>query len=989
MRFRKPFSVVLAVIFQHICFPWTTLVHCQSLHLEQGWTAEERERFYFTAQGSQLIPFEWFLALEQIDNNRLFRDTENIRRYGFLSAPPSRLNPDGLPVGFVRDGVNTAANEVDGLEAVQQEVVAAATRFEVKRAYLGAEFDEKLYPNKQQAWFGLTCAACHTHELELNGKVVRIDGGSSQADVESFLRDLGLALQATVKDADKLKRFANSVGETDSDPVEFKSKVGQIADAVTRLVERNKAKQPYGFARLDAFGAILNAVCETALNIPANHQESNAPVSYPSLWNTPQMSYVQWNASAANAEGRNVGEVLGVFGTYSLESGEKQFDSTVRLRNLIMLEHELIAKLRAPDWPEDLFGRLDAEKVKQGEGLFTKNCVSCHSVRNIEGSFALNSAGKIPVRSNTLPEIKTDPQFLLNLRPTILVETGGLAGLFGGQAKVTRPMMLAGAVKGIITNRAKAEKVDLTQLQVGLQDPPHPAGVGTGYISRPLEGIWASAPYFHNGSVPNLYETLLPSAKRSKTFWVGTRDFDPFKVGFVTTKSSIGSEFLVVDENGTPIVGNSNAGHEGHGADENEGFTETFENGAWREFTEEERYALVEYMKSLSSHAVAEDSADPGLNIGAPASVNASSSPSAFELVPDGEEEQIENIVNLTVKRMQMQYTENARMLRGVHPKDHGCVTATFEVNSDLPSEYAIGIFQPGAKYDAFIRFSNADTEVGADSRSPQPGQVRHGSRGMAVKLLGVQGDSLLPLHGALTQDLVMINQPAFAFANVEDYELLSKVLLEHFGEPNPAQHFFAQRLTSGTPEQKLRAQRTGLIVKRITATEVNGDIGAFFPPPASPVDNPYFSAAAFGFGPDRVMKFRARPVAPSSDAPMVDEPNYLRTALIERLKDEDVVFEFEIQVRSPNEVNIAADIENASTEWNDSYVTVAKITIPSQEFDSPEQKEKCERLFFTPWHGIKEHVPLGGINRLRKEVYLESARHRNLPKEPAGLLQQ
>ena len=207
--------------------------------------------------------------------------------------------------------------------------------------------------------------------------------------------------------------------------------------------------------------------------------------------------------------------------------------------------------------------------------------------------------------------------------------------------------------------------------------------------------------------------------------------------------------------------------------------------------------------------------------------------------------------------------------------------------------------------------------------------------------------------------------------------------MVEHFGELNPAQHFFNQRFTSGTPEQKLRAQRTGLIAKRIAATKVDGDVGAFFPPPASPVDNPYFSAAAFAFGDDRVFRFKASPTAPSPDAPKVDDPNYLRAALIERLNNKEVIFDFAIQVRSRNEVDVAVDIENASTEWNDDYVSVAKLTIPIQDFDSPEHREKCEKLFFTPWHGINAHRPLGGINRLRKEVYLGSARHRNLPKEP------
>ena len=165
------------------------------------------------------------------------------------------------------------------------------------------------------------------------------------------MSELGRALEATFRDEAKLERFAIRVGRQKYDLREFRKEVRQISDAVNNLVLRNKADHPYGHARLDAFGSILNAVCETALGEPENHRSSNAPVSYPSLWNTPDYSYVQWNASAASAEARNVGEVLGVFGTYTLDPGPTQFDSTVRLRNLVHLEHDLISKLESPDWP--------------------------------------------------------------------------------------------------------------------------------------------------------------------------------------------------------------------------------------------------------------------------------------------------------------------------------------------------------------------------------------------------------------------------------------------------------------------------------------------------------------------------------------------------------------------------------------------------------------------------------------------------------------
>ncbi len=48
-----------------------------------------------------------------------------------------------------------------------------------------------------------------------------------------------------------------------------------------------------------------------------------------------------------------------------------------------------------------------------------------------------------------------------------------------------------------------------------------------GYKPRPLEGVWATPPYLHNGSVPSLYQMLLPPERRDKKFFVGRREFDP------------------------------------------------------------------------------------------------------------------------------------------------------------------------------------------------------------------------------------------------------------------------------------------------------------------------------------------------------------------------------------------------------------------------------------------------------------------------------
>ena len=88
------------------------------VYLEQNWSPGQSLQFYFTAQGSQIIPYDWFLALEQADSTTLFRDNQNILKYRYLAQNPGPMNPDGLPVGFVAEqgaGPELAGDDVRGL----------------------------------------------------------------------------------------------------------------------------------------------------------------------------------------------------------------------------------------------------------------------------------------------------------------------------------------------------------------------------------------------------------------------------------------------------------------------------------------------------------------------------------------------------------------------------------------------------------------------------------------------------------------------------------------------------------------------------------------------------------------------------------------------------------------------------------------------------------------------------------------------------------
>ena len=105
------------------------------------------------------------------------------------------------------------------------------------------------------------------------------------------------------------------------------------------------------------------------------------------------------------------------------------------------------------------------------------------------------------------------------------------------------------------------------------------------YKARPLDGIWATPPYLHNGSVPTLYDLLLPARQRPATFWTGSRQYDPSKAGFVNRRTGAAQDFLfrARDGRGNPVRGNGNQGHE-YGVDA---------------LGHADRMALVEYLKSL------------------------------------------------------------------------------------------------------------------------------------------------------------------------------------------------------------------------------------------------------------------------------------------------------------------------------------------------------------------------------------------------------
>jgi catalase len=137
------------------------------------------------------------------------------------------------------------------------------------------------------------------------------------------------------------------------------------------------------------------------------------------------------------------------------------------------------------------------------------------------------------------------------------------------------------------------------------------------------------------------------------------------------------------------------------------------------------------------------------------------------ESVPLGDEEAVARILELTRQQFQLDYANVRPTLRGAHPKSHGCVRAEFVVSSDVPADLRYGIFTEPRTYPAWIRFSSS-------SARPQP-DSRRDAHGMSIKVMGVDGEKILPgEREATTQDFIVVNSPVFFCRDAADYVVLA-----------------------------------------------------------------------------------------------------------------------------------------------------------------------------------------------------------------------
>ncbi len=534
-------------------------------YLPNGWSAAERAEYYHLPEGSELMPYTLLANLISVRTGKPF--FQSMDRFGFVSDVPGPNNPHGLPVGLtVARSRNASAR---GIEMA-----------------------------------GFSCAACHVGEITYRGKRLRIDGAPALINLQGYQVEFKDSLDAALKDPRKLLALViamekerntpetpsvaaasgylndpsiQSAGDTAEKPTadpNFHSVPSSTADALDQastprqsFPERLKADIAFlkarleyinhgkllvdgtepGPGRVDAFGAARN------LLFPKYAMKMQSPVSFPFLWDVPDttqqrageaMRWIHYDGNTNSILERNIGQALGMGAVFDPQT----YESTLRIGNLHRLE-VLTHKLQPPRWPADVFGAIDDAKAKAGAQIFQDRCQGCHQDR----LFALTDVGTDPNRANSFGQPVGGKPF---------------------------PDAVAPILSGLKKRAFQDDGIPAAE-QAAMDANPAVWRATGKYMARTLRGIWATAPFLHNGSVPTLFDLLHPDQRPAK-FTVGAREYDPEKLGYRSDAAPGVANAWQFD---TTMPGNSNIGHAG------ERFGTTL--------PEEQKAALLEYLKTL------------------------------------------------------------------------------------------------------------------------------------------------------------------------------------------------------------------------------------------------------------------------------------------------------------------------------------------------------------------------------------------------------
>lgn len=610
--------------------------------------SNDRQTYYYTAQGAGLrnMRYSWFVNLEMPWGKRRFADPEVLRRYGFILDPPTPTNPDGLPVGFTKHfdrqmneeilDITCAACHTGQLNVSRAGGGRTAIRVDggpAMHAFTDADFGN-FVPTMVASMVSTAANPLKFNRFarkvlgdtypegrwQLHGQlrqVIATFGGIAFTEKwhrlyptqEGYGRTDALARIANTVFGDNLATVNYAVGNA---PVSFpyvwniwKFDWVQYNASVSQPMARNIGEAMGVGSRytlVDRYGKPLppeERFRSTTLLDNLHTIELTLRKLRPPIWPA---------------------HVLGPVDEAKAARGKELFNQHCVTCHGPFISPESLKARNAP-------GKTAADPEWIVKAVCTENIgTDPNTAENFSRATVditrtgLTKADLQAVAAKGLEQWKVRQVEYLNTEITRLegiVARGGDDSAAGVPDAAAQLQTLKRELAGIDQyNRDQLASLDPQRLPVGLalsylgtmirENAYNDAGfdakkraeydgfgildlpqIVRAYKPRPLSGAWATAPFLHNGSVPTLYDLLSPADQRPKTFQVGSREFDPVKVGVAQS-----SGFWEFD---TSKPGNSNRGHEF-----NVGYVK---GGGPRNgligplLTHDERMAIIEHLK--------------------------------------------------------------------------------------------------------------------------------------------------------------------------------------------------------------------------------------------------------------------------------------------------------------------------------------------------------------------------------------------------------
>ena len=605
----------------------------------------QRQTYYYTAQGASIvgIHYSWFVNVERPFRSERFADPDHLRQLNFIVDPsPTRANPDHLPVGFAKHFDEEAQDYIIDLTCAACHTGQLHVTREVKPLTAGAPKTETtaIRIDGGPAMTAITDLTAGSFTVELLGGLTttlgnplkfnrfanRVLGRNATlankaalwGDVASVVVRAGrvgmfggaskkwFPTQEGYGRTAAIGRIANGVFGDHVDAVNYhtfhspesypylwniwKFDWEQYGAFVAQPMARNAAEALGTGAKyrlVDDYGRPVPAdeQYRTSFNLPGVERiEHTLRTLQPPQWPVKLLGDVNLESAA---RGRALFVSMHCSGCHGPEAASRDITAAYA-PGMVLSKTEVLPFWKISRKPLQLIGT-DPNVSRELVDYRVNMTRAGMDLADVQGMLR--------------NELEQQKQRLSTLMETLRsAPPGGASDLYYTQQ----------AYKNTETQIEALSRLDLRSVSIGeglnildmairrkyyaehnysaaqqscfngfgMLDLPD---VDLGYKPRPLEGVWATAPFLHNGSVPTLYDLLSPAKERPRQFYTGSRDYDPKNVGYKSTAED--GAFLF----DTALPGNSNAGHEFS--------NETRAGVIGRELTPAERRDIVEYLK--------------------------------------------------------------------------------------------------------------------------------------------------------------------------------------------------------------------------------------------------------------------------------------------------------------------------------------------------------------------------------------------------------